>query len=404
MTAPTRDFQMKRHDSKLQALLVCGLLSAVSAQFAVVTPAFARVILRLGLVNTEPVPANGVLKFTYDPRMTVRILAADGSEVLGSFVADGIWRPTEPFEIGTYTADVEYEPAPNLADDRSFEVIAAVDELPELLRVSIVSQVVVADVLEKVCCAAGAAGVSTQPCESDCKPLCVPVTYAVKQTVQVVYYGDWENPLIDQARIQVPTTLSAGQFAEGGWDVTDDLGADAPAELCGVGEVFSWLDETTTTVTHCIPNPKPELTPVRDAVTSFGHITECTEPPDGYRAQWCQAHAYTCEHEVLTLTAAESELVSQACAAYYDLCDREDPTAPDVDTSSADAGSAAADDTEGEGDHADVEQRGVGESSSGCSVQRSPVAARASTQSRCAGFAVLLALAGASVSIRRRRR
>lgn len=386
-----------------------ALTSGLSSYPAHAAPALIQTrgsIPALGLENHDPVPANGVLTFSYVDGMMVRVLAADGSEVPGSFIEDGIWRPDEPFTEGSYTVDVEVEPATARAQDGSFEVVAAVDELPELLRVSVTTQVAVAGVLQEVCCGSGEAQVGGAPCVNDCKPLCVPSSYAVKQTVQVAYNIDWENPLVEQAQIDVPAALSPGQFAEGVWDVVPDADGNVPEQLCGVGEVFSWLDETTTTVSRCITNPEPNVDPIHDAVSSFGHITECTTPPEGYDAPWCQAQAYTCEDEVLQLTGAEAERLTAACAKYYTLCDRPNPAPPlpqgSLDASPGGNATSTSDEAAASDEgQAGARQRGVTTRSSGCAVGQSAVGGGPGNLGPRHRLGVILLLA-AGVAVRRR--
>lgn len=316
----------------------------------------AEAIPELGLLNNRPVPANGVLTFSREPNMTVRIVASDGTEVSGEFVREGIWRPGEPFEIGTYTADVSLEEHPEWTNDRTFEVIAALSLPPDFVQIRVTPRVDASEVLEWACCKEGAALINNAPCSGDCTPLCVPLAYAAEQKVEVAYGMDMGDPLASQVQVRAPAQTDSGQFPAGEWEITNE-----PSELCGVAEVFSWLDETTTTVSHCIPNPKPDLHPIRETVSSFGHITECTVPPPEYEAQWCLAQAYTCEKEVLTVPEADYRSITAACEQYYDLCERRAPVSP---FSSADSTA-----TEPEDATTDPNSRGLeAESGGGCSA------------------------------------
>jgi hypothetical protein len=76
------------------------------------------VVRPLGLLTKTAVPANGVLKFPTNEGLSVRVIAADVTEVEGSLVTPGIWRPTAAFAVGQYTADVEYSINPERAEDR----------------------------------------------------------------------------------------------------------------------------------------------------------------------------------------------------------------------------------------------------------------------------------------------
>jgi hypothetical protein len=284
------------------------------------TSAGAPILLPLGLLTRGPVPANGVLRFPLG--VTVRILAADGTEVPGSFIADGVWRPNVPFGLGTHVADVSYEAMPTRAEDRMFEVISAVEFDEDFIQVRVVSRVVAADVIEQVCCAAGNA--TAEPCSESCEPLCIPLAYSSQQTVDVYGSFDAESVLAQQIVLLIPNPpQSEGYFIEGSWPVTG-----SPDELCGVYEVFSWLDDTRYTITRCIVNPKPELDPIRELPNTFGHISECTAPPEGYVEPWCLAQAYTCEVELLSLPQERYQMLLAACDQYYALCDRTAPVFP----------------------------------------------------------------------------
>src|SRR5690606_11080930 len=274
-------------------------------------------------LNNKPVPANGVLTFSNEPKMTVRIVAADGAEVSGKFVRNGFWRPDEPFEVGTYTADVSFEEHPEWTKDRTFEVIPALSLPPEFVQIRVTPRVEATDVLEWACCKEGADLVNNEPCSADCTPLCVPLAYAAEQKVEVTYGMDLGDPLASQVQVRFPAQTDSGQFPAGEWEIINE-----PSELCGVAEVFSWLDETTTTISHCTPYRKPDLRPIRETVSSFGHITECTAPPPDYMAQWCLAQAYTCEKEILTLPEVDYLSIVAACEQYYDLCEKRAPVSP----------------------------------------------------------------------------
>lgn len=152
---------------------------------------------------------------------------------------------------------------------------------------------------------------------------CIPLAYAAEQKVEVAYGVDHAHLLSWQVEVSAPRETEDGEFRSGVWPV-----AGEPDELCGVAEVFSWLDETTSRVRYCVPNPKPELDPIRETVSSFGHITECTIPPTEYEEQWCFSQAYTCEQDVLTLPEVEKEDVAAACEHYRDVCDQRFPAEP----------------------------------------------------------------------------
>lgn len=335
---------------RVDSMLNCASSWRLIAAFALVgTMCIARearavVILPLELVNNQPVPANGVLTFRYDPDMTVRVVASDGTEIPGRFVRDGIWRPEEPFEVGTYIADVSFEKLPDRAEDRAFEVIEALSLPQEFVGIRLTPRVDATEVLEQVCCKEGSALVFGQPCSTDCAPLCLPLAYAVEQKIEVEYGVDRDDPLVWQVDVRSPARTYSGVFPAGIWEVTGD-----PAELCGVAEVFSWLDETTTVVSHCIPNPKPDLKPVRETLRSFGYITECTIPPTEYEEEWCLYQAYTCEKEILTLPEPDGSRVTEACEHYYEVCERRfsaPPASSGAPTVEADQPKGAADSKE----------------------------------------------------------
>lgn len=306
---------------RLQGLLAAVMI--VAGTMHVAAEAQAVVLVPLRLSNNKPVPANGVLTFSYHPDMTVRVVASDGTEIPGRFVREGIWRPDEPFGVGTYTADVSFEALPSLAEDRTFEVVEARALPRDFVHVRVTPRVDAAEVLEVACCEAGAAFVSGEPCSADCAPRCIPLAYAAEQKVEVAYGIDHDHLLSWQVEVSAPRETEDGEFRSGVWPV-----AGEPDELCGVAEVFSWLDETTSRVRYCVPNPKPELDPIRETVSSFGHITECTIPPTEYEEQWCFSQAYTCEQDVLTLPEVEKEDVAAACEHYRDVCDQRFPAEP----------------------------------------------------------------------------
>lgn len=308
--------------SHIWSRCVIALVTLTGVMY-VARSSYADPVPELGLLNNKPVPANGVLTFSNEPKMTVRIVAADGAEVSGKFVRNGFWRPDEPFEVGTYTADVSFEEHPEWTSDRTFEVIAALSLPPDFVQIRVTPRVDAAEVLEWACCKEGAALVNTAPCAADCTPLCVPLAYAAAQKVEVSYGMDLGDPLASQVQVRSPAQTDSGQFPAGEWEITSE-----PSELCGVAEVFSWLDETTTMVSHCIPYRKPDLRPIRETVSSFGHITECTVPPPEYKAQWCLAQAYTCEKEVLTLPEVDYRSITAACEQYYELCEKRAPGSP----------------------------------------------------------------------------
>ena len=315
--------------------------------------ASADVVRPLGLITRTAVPANGVLRFPSE--LTVRIIAPDGEEVPGRFVRDGVWRPDEPFREGLHMADVSYELKPERAEDRPFEVVPALTLPADFVHIMVSTQVDTSAVLEEACCEAGAARTADGvPCSRECAPLCVPLSYSAKQTVQVYTDMDWENPLAWQVEVRRADDLETNQFAEGYWDLEGN-----PDELCGAVDVFSWLDDTTTRAVQCIDNPEPSLAPIRETPSSFGHITECTEPPADLEPNWCLAQAYTCETELLMGDEDSYEALSEACSQYYITCDRSPPESPFATPSAGAQGT-------GEEGHDDQELRGVEGSNKGC--------------------------------------
>lgn len=277
-------------------------------------PANALGIPTARLLNTQ-VPANGVLRFTVREGVTVRILAADGSEVPGQFVADGVWRPDEPFTVDTYTADLSWEEHPTWVKDATFEVTPAIDPSSLLASVTIESRVDAdpASVLEQVCCLAGVTQ-PAEPCDGACPPLCVPTVWAAKQTVSV--YVQPASAVLDyQLEVRELATTGAGEFTLGYWDVDG-----APEDLCGVAEVFSWLDESATTIRTCISNPKPALTPIEEPVLGFNLTPECTIPPVGYEALWCKERHNTCEEPLSTFEGDQLAYVISLCEHYGEVC------------------------------------------------------------------------------------
>lgn len=279
-------------------------------------PADARRIPVARLVNTQ-VPANGVLRFSAYEGVTVRVLAPDGSEVPGQFLADGVWRPDVPFTVGTYMTDLTWETNAGVARDEAFEVVPAIDPASVLVSVMIESRVDAdfEQVLEQVCCLAGVTQ-PAEPCDGACPPLCVPTLWAAKQTASV--YGQPASSVLEgQIEIRETDPTEAGVFTLGYWEVEG-----APDELCGVVEVFSWLDESTKTISTCIPNPKPELKPIEEPVTGFNVTPECTIPPVGYEALWCDERQYTCEESLPTLVGEQLTYVQQSCEHYAEVCQR----------------------------------------------------------------------------------
>lgn len=297
-----------------------GRVVAVVALLAMMqgaSDARATAVQWIGLRNNTPVPANGVLTFSYEPEMTVRVVSADGNEVPGRFVRDGIWRPDEPFEVGTYMAQVSVEKLPERAEDRPFEVIEALSLPADFVQVRVTPGVEAAEVLEQVCCQEGAAFVYGESCSANCTPLCRGLVYAAALRVEVQYGVDRADPLGWQVEVRSPKQTETGQFPAGKWDVVADTD-----EICGVAEVFSWLDETTALTRHCVAHPKPDLRPIRETVDSFGDITECTVPPAGYEQPWCFHQAYTCEKGLFDEPETERESIVAACKQYYELCER----------------------------------------------------------------------------------
>lgn len=362
----------------IQTLLASLLLTGVCC-FG--NPAHALVIPLAELMNTS-VPANGVLRFSIQDGITVRILAADGTEVPGSFVAPGVWRPDEPFELGTYTADVTWEEAPNWARDATFEVTPAVDPSSELVDV-VVTPRVDADgsrVIEQECCLAGETR-PPEPCSGVCPPLCVGTVYEAKLVVTVS--GSPINDAIAwQVEVREVGTTVEGEFTLGYWDVTG-----TPDALCGIVEVFSWLDGSTTAVGTCVDNPKPELEPVEFPVEGFGTTSECTIPPPGYEILWCDERRYLCEEWLLTPEGEQHEDTVRACEHYAEVCgpdgDVKPPDTPPISSSGVDTTSAnstvdpstippeGSGETTSDGNDGEPRLRGI-QSSKGCSVVSAP--------------------------------
>jgi hypothetical protein len=354
----SRSARFKRGTSVL-ALLGAWCFSA---------PAGALVIPVVTLYNTS-VPANGVLRFTETDGLTVQIFAADGSEVPGNFIAPGVWRPDEPFTVGTYTADITWETKPDWVRDATFEVTPAVASA-DLISMAVTSRVDPDGerVLEQVCCQAG----ESQPpegCDGACPPLCVPVLYETKHVVLVNY--EVANAALDwQVQVAEVMTDVPGEFTLGYWEVEG-----SPAQLCGTAEVFSWLDDSTTIVKECIPNPQPMLAPRREPVTGFGNASDCTVPPLGYETLWCGEREYFCREWLLTPEAAGNQEAALACQRYDDVCQR---TEEDVTSAAGSAPTGGVDDgaTEtpapGETDddtneHSEPRLRSV-DSADGCSI------------------------------------
>lgn len=333
-------------------------LTVAAGTTAVAPCALADYVPPFSLLTRNAVPANGVLRFPVLEGTSVRIVAEDGVEVPGGFVAPGFWRPDAPFELGRYTADVSIEPNPAFSEDREFEVIAAMEPSLEFLEVQVASSVQAGDVLTSACCGGGAAEVGFQPCTSNCKPLCVPLTYEATQVFTVTYVADSENPLAEQTSLRMPASLEPGQYVQGVWTVEG-----APTKLCGVAEVFSWLDDSVTLAQACIENPKPDLSPIAEAVTSFGGIAECTLPPPGYETQWCAAQAYSCLTEITTLSGDAAVARATACMDYYDLCGVSAPGAPGMAPADGgkpgDAGAGTAPQSSGSAGENDTSARDV---------------------------------------------
>lgn len=317
----------------LQTALVTA--AALCGGLFISAPAGAIVIPLAQLYSTS-VPANGVLRFSITEGVTVRILAADGSEVPGSFIAEGVWRPHAPFTEGTYTADVTWEQSPAWARDATFEVTPAVGAASELVHVQVTSRTD-ADgdrVIIEECCLAGVAR-PPYPCDGVCPPLCVPTKYEAKQTVSVVAL--LANDTLDwQIDTRDAPTEAEGEFTKGFWDVEGE-----PEQLCGVIEVFSWIDESTTTLRSCIPNPKPALVPFEEPVTGFGTTSECTIPPAGFEPLWCEERAYICTDWRYTTEGSMNDEVLRACEHYDQVCDIERPAAPATTDSTAIAAPSA---------------------------------------------------------------
>jgi hypothetical protein len=142
---------MIRKQQRLALLVILQLLSSV----LLYGNASADVRQNFYLVTPSPIPANGILRFTHEEAMTVRIVATDGAEVTGRFVAPGIWRPDEPFELGQYLADVSFPPSPERAEDTEFEVVAALEPSLAFLEIQVTPTVEAGAVLTQACCEAG---------------------------------------------------------------------------------------------------------------------------------------------------------------------------------------------------------------------------------------------------------
>lgn len=330
----------------------------------------------LAELHNSSVPANGVLRFSVPEGATVRILFADGSEVPGSFVAPSVWRPDEPFVLGTYTADITWDEHPSWARDATFEVTEAIDPAAELVHVVVTSRVD-ADgdrVVDEMCCLDGQAQRS-EPCDGACQPLssplCVATVYEAKHVVLV--HAEPQGVEMEwQLETREVATMGEGEFTLGYWDV-----AGSPENLCGVVEVFSWLDESTTTVQNCVSNPKPELTPIAEPVAGFGVTPACTIPPPGYEELWCQERHYLCTVWLLTPEGSQNPDTLRACEHYGRTCEgSEDPTTPGGESTDDSALTSERGATEGSmsdetGDDGEPRLRGV-ESSKGCAMTAAP--------------------------------
>lgn len=354
----------------------CSWILLVAALGAGVSPAHALVIPIAELLNTS-VPANGVLRFSMREGVTLRVIAADGSEVSGSFIATGVWRPDEPFALGTYTADLNWVEHPSWTRDGTFEVTPALDLDAEFVRV-VVEPRVDADgerILEQECCLEGQSR-SPEPCDGACPPLCVPTIYGSKQVVSVTTQVPAHVETQFEAR-EVPTMIEAGEFSTGYWDVVG-----SPDELCGVVQVFRWIDESTQTVRRCVANPKPALPPLQSPIEGFGNGSDCTIPPAGYEPLWCEERAYLCLEWLLTPEGAQNEETARACEHYGDVClggetdagsdvfPGSGETAEDVDgvePPTGEGGMAPMVDVNADGRGGEPELRGI-ESAKGCAV------------------------------------
>jgi hypothetical protein len=273
-----------QHRTKWTFLPTLRVLTVSLSVLLMARLAAGDVVRPLGLLTDSLVPANGVLQFSTDDGLSIRVISSDGTEVEGSLVRPGVWRPSTPFAVGQYTADVDYEANPERAEDKDFEVVPAVEFDPGVVQVSVSTTVASTNVAEEACCEMGAARVDGVVCENECKPLCVPAAFDVQQVVDVYVDRDWDHVLAWQIELTNPTETQPGYYGMGSWPVEGE-----PDELCGMTVVFNWLNEETIEETKCIRNPKPELDPIRESPTSFGDITECTIPPIGFELEWCTA-------------------------------------------------------------------------------------------------------------------
>jgi hypothetical protein len=320
------------------------------------------VIAKVTMLTSSPVLANGVLQFRTEEGVTLRVLATDGSEVVGDFVEPGIWRPHEPFAVGNYVADLTYEEQPERVMDRAFEVIESQAPNFDFIAIQVTPSVRAGSIAETACCKEGEAKVGGVPCSERCEPLCVTVAYAAEQFVEVYYARDSADPQADQTVLSPLDALAPGHFNEGNWAVDGE-----PNELCGALEVFSWLDLSTHVLSACIANPKPELG-VIDASPVFGAVAECTIPPEGFEQPWCSAHAYACEVEVLGSDMTAQEQLLAACAHYYVACNRPLPQVVDQPISEQPPDSGPRQDAAGMGGSPQPVQAANGSNDGGCAL------------------------------------
>lgn len=346
-------------------------------------PALSTRIHPAQLYNTS-VPANGVLRFTSLDDLTVVVLAADGSPVPGSFVAPGVWRPDEPFTLGTHTADLSLEANPVWpVQDAVFEVTAPIENGAEVVDLALTSLAEPDSErsLESVCCLAAAA---PEPV------LCVSTAYEARQVVVVT--ASTSEAMEWQLEISPVTTTQEGEFTRGHWPVTG-----SPAELCGVVEVFSWLDESTQLVRNCIANPEPKLGRIEQPVSGFGTTYDCTIPPAGHETLWCEERRYLCEpapggaHTEAALACEHYPRVCNGAAAVVQADSREQPAAQ-----ATNAGPASELNDEGDEDSEPGSQSA--DAMNGCAFHNSPVHATTARQS------ILMAFGLACAAIFRRRR